>query len=84
MSFVRRREATVRPSVQTSICDYCRHMFDAAELEWIVEDWICVDGRRGHLTATLCKACSGLALEHCWRCGQLTGRKDGVCWRCAR
>ena len=66
----------------SSVCEWCRGTFLTADLEWTVQDWESISGRRGHVTATLCPACRELALAHCWRCGSLTGSKDDLCADC--
>lgn len=82
MSFVSRDGLNVRSFEQSGDCDYCGKTFLRGELERVVEDWTCTDGRRGHTTATLCPSCARLALAHCWRCGALTGRADDLCAAC--
>lgn len=66
----------VQPRESAGVCEYCEHTFRAGELSWVCEDWVTAKGLRGHTTATLCPACSELALWHCWACGRLTGRGD--------
>ena len=72
----------IKSGDRAAICDWCERPFQPSELRWICEDWISTRGDRGHVTATLCPECERLALSHCWRCGGLTGRPDGVCARC--
>lgn len=72
----------VRPTEQVGTCDGCGGTFRLSDLRWVSDDWTSTDGRRGHVTATLCPECDRLALAHCWSCGRLTGREDDQCVDC--
>lgn len=72
----------VRAFECTAVCEWCGATFRHDEVEWVHGDWITRRLRRGYVIATLCPECSGLALDRCWRCGELTGREDGLCADC--
>ncbi len=82
MSTVSRSGLKVRAFEATAVCDYCKRAVLRGELQWVCDDWVSTDGRRGHTTATLCPSCAQLALAHCWICGALTGRADDLCQSC--
>ena len=82
MTVVRREQLLVKAGITTARCDGCRRLFERDRLTWTAQSWVTSDLRRGEFCAALCFDCARYAWCHCWRCGELTARLEGVCDRC--